>query len=99
MERTMLPNPVGHLLIVGGGRSVPELGRKFRPDVRISALCKPGAASGFPDLGDFLRLVTIPGSAPAADWVDAARYVNVVEPVGGLVVINERDLENAAAIG
>jgi biotin carboxylase len=94
-----VPNPVSHLLVVGGGRSVPELARKFRPDVQISAVCGPGAASGFPDLGDFLRLVTIADGAPAADWIDAALYVNAVEPVDGLVVINERDLENAAAIG
>jgi hypothetical protein len=94
-----VPNPVNHLLIVGGGRSVPELARKFRPDVRVSVVCRPAAVSGFPALADFLRLVTIPDSAPVRDWVDAANYVSAVEPIDGLVVINERDLACAAAIG
>jgi biotin carboxylase len=92
-------NPVNHLLLVGGGRSVPELARKYQPGVRVSVLCRPEFATRFPADAGFLRMVTLPDDAPVTDWAEAASYVNAVEPVGGLVVINERDLPAAAAIG
>jgi biotin carboxylase len=44
-------------------------------------------------------MVTLPDAAPVNDWAEAASYVNTVEPVDGLVVINERELPAAAAIG
>ena len=94
-----MPNPVNHLLLVGGGRSVPELARKYQPGVRVSVLCRPEFATRFPSDAAFLRMITLPDAAPVTDWAEAASYISTVEPVDGLAVINEHELPAAAAIG
>jgi biotin carboxylase len=90
---------VSHLLIVGGGRTLPGLVVEHAENVRISLICRRGALKKYPSLDGFERLVALPGEAGGHEWLAAARLLHELDPVEGLLAVSEEDLAHAADIG
>lgn len=90
---------VGHVLIVGGGKTLPELIRAQAPNAGVSVICRRESLAEYPDLTVLERIVSLSADTADEDWVAAARFLDGLEPVDALVTISEDDMAHAANIG
>ena len=88
-----------HLLIISGGRDLPEMARAIEPGLRTSVICRPEVVRRLLSPEKIERLIVLRPDAPVSEWVAAAEYVNSVAPVDLVTNYTEKDTEKTAAIG
>ncbi|MFE2307075.1 ATP-grasp domain-containing protein [Streptomyces sp. NPDC059411] len=88
-----------HLLIVSGGRDLPDRARDARPGLRTTVICRPEVVPRLRSREKLQRLIVLREDAPVEEWVAAARFVHAVDPVDRLTNFTEKDTEKTAAIG
>ncbi|MFJ2414305.1 ATP-grasp domain-containing protein [Streptomyces brevispora] len=88
-----------HLLIVSGGRDLPDRARDAWPGLRTTVICRPEVVPRLRSREKIQRLIVLREDAPVDEWVAAARFVNAVDPVDRLTNFTEKDTEKTAAIG
>ncbi|MFG2601717.1 ATP-grasp domain-containing protein [Streptomyces sp. NPDC048462] len=91
--------PPQHLLIVSGGRDLPDRARDARPGLRTTVICRPEVVPRLRSREKIQRLIVLREDAPVQEWVAAARFVHAVDPVDRLTNFTEKDTEKTAAIG
>ncbi|OKK12196.1 hypothetical protein AMK16_32060 [Streptomyces sp. CB00455] len=91
------PAPL-HLLIVSGGRDLPDRARDAWPGLRTTVICRPEVVPRLRSREKIQRLIVLREDAPADEWVAAARFVHAVDPVDRLTNFTEKDTEKTAAI-
>ncbi|MEU1290486.1 ATP-grasp domain-containing protein [Kitasatospora sp. NPDC005856] len=91
------PNPM-HLLIVSGGRDLPDRARAAMPGVRTTVICRPEVVPRLRSREKIERLIVLREDAPVDEWVAAARFVHAADPVDRLTNFTEKDTEKTAAI-
>jgi biotin carboxylase len=101
---TPVPPPAGtpapmHLLIVSGGRDLPDRARAAWPGLRTTVICRPEVVPRLRSREKIERLIVLKEDAPVEEWVAAARFVHTVDPVDRLANFTEKDTEKTAAIG
>jgi biotin carboxylase len=87
-----------HVLVVGGGRELPERLRQIGPEVRTAVLCRAETLGTVNDVGGHRVVVTLPDDSTTQDWVTAARQVNAVWPLDAVVSFSDVDVHQAAAV-
>lgn len=92
------PAPL-HLLIVSGGRDLPDRARDAWPGLRTTVICRPEVVPRLRSREKIQRLIVLREDAPVEEWVAAARFVHAVDPVDRLTNFTEKDTEKTAAIG
>ncbi|QNP67876.1 ATP-grasp domain-containing protein [Streptomyces genisteinicus] len=92
------PDPM-HLLIVSGGRDLPDRARDALPGLRTTVICRPEVVPRLRSREKIQRLIVLREDAPVEEWVAAARFVHSVDPVHRLTNFTEKDTEKTAAIG
>jgi len=88
-----------HLLIIGGGREIPDLAREARPGLRTTVFCRSEVLPRVRNAGANTRVFVFQDGRPADEWVRAARWVNEIDPVTFVATYSEKDQDKAAAIG
>ncbi|MFJ4899129.1 ATP-grasp domain-containing protein [Streptomyces sp. NPDC088727] len=91
--------PPQHLLIVSGGRDLPDRARDAWPGLRTTVICRPEVVPRLRSREKIQRLIVLREDAPVEEWVAAARFVHAVDPVDRLTNFTEKDTEKTAAIG
>ncbi|MER5891086.1 ATP-grasp domain-containing protein [Streptomyces sp. NPDC001941] len=91
--------PPQHLLIVSGGRDLPDRARDAWPGLRTSVICRPEVVPRLRSREKIQRLIVLREDASVDEWVAAARFVHAVDPVDRLTNFTEKDTEKTAAIG
>ncbi|MGC5402049.1 ATP-grasp domain-containing protein [Streptomyces sp. DT20] len=91
--------PPQHLLIVSGGRDLPDRARGAWPGLRTTVICRPEVVPRLRSREKIQRLIVLREDAPVEEWVAAARFVHAVDPVDRLTNFTEKDTEKTAAIG
>ncbi|MEU2158880.1 ATP-grasp domain-containing protein [Streptomyces sp. NPDC019396] len=91
--------PPQHLLIVSGGRDLPDRARDAWPGLRTTVICRPEVVPRLRSREKIQRLIVLREDAPVDEWVAAARFVHSVDPVDRLTNFTEKDTEKTAAIG
>ncbi|ROQ67719.1 biotin carboxylase [Streptomyces sp. 840.1] len=91
--------PPQHLLIVSGGRDLPDRARDAWPGLRTTVICRPEVVPRLRSREKIQRLIVLREDAPVQEWVAAARFVHAVDPVDRLTNFTEKDTEKTAAIG
>lgn len=94
-----MADSVGHVLIVGGGRTLPGLVHEQNPNIKISAVCRRESLKKYPNPDVFERLVSVSEGADGDEWVRAARFLHGLAPVDAILVMSEEDMLHAADIG
>ncbi|MFG2328480.1 ATP-grasp domain-containing protein [Streptomyces sp. NPDC048604] len=92
------PPPL-HLLIVSGGRDLPDRARDAWPGLRTTVICRPEVVPRLRSREKIQRLIVLKEDASVDEWVAAARFVHAVDPVDRLTNFTEKDTEKTAAIG
>ncbi|WP_392667290.1 ATP-grasp domain-containing protein [Streptomyces sp. LN785] len=92
------PPPL-HLLIISGGRDLPDRARDAWPGLRTTVICRPEVVPRLRSREKIHRLIVLREDAPVDEWVAAARFVHGVDPVDRLTNFTEKDTEKTAAIG
>ncbi|MFD8721106.1 ATP-grasp domain-containing protein [Streptomyces sp. NPDC059629] len=92
------PNP-RHLLIISGGRDLPERARAVEPGLRTSVICRQDVVPRLVHPEKIQRLIVLRADAPVAEWVAAAEFVHRTDPVDLITNYTEKDTEKTAAIG
>ncbi|MBV6701288.1 ATP-grasp domain-containing protein [Kitasatospora aureofaciens] len=92
------PTPM-HLLIISGGRDLPDRARDAWPGLRTTVICRPEVVPRLRSREKIERLIVLREDAPVAEWVAAARFVHAADPVDRLTNFTEKDTEKTAAIG
>jgi biotin carboxylase len=87
-----------HLLLVSGGRNLPQIARELCPGLRITILCRPDEVRRIYDLDQLQRVIVINAAAPVREWVHHAESVSALEPVDRVACYVERDMDKLAAI-
>ncbi|MCZ7456177.1 ATP-grasp domain-containing protein [Streptomyces sp. WMMC940] len=88
-----------HLLIVSGGRDLPDRARDASAGLRTTVICRPEVVPRLRSREKIQRLIVLREDAPEDEWVAAARFVHAVDPVDRLTNFTEKDTEKTAAIG
>ncbi|WP_329413219.1 ATP-grasp domain-containing protein [Streptomyces sp. NBC_00704] len=88
-----------HLLIVSGGRDLPDRARDAWPGLRTTVICRPEVVPRLRSREKIQRLIVLREDAPVEEWVAAARFVHAIDPVDRLTNFTEKDTEKTAAIG
>ncbi|MEE4491492.1 ATP-grasp domain-containing protein [Streptomyces sp. BE230] len=91
--------PPQHLLIVSGGRDLPDRARDAWPGLRTTVICRPEVVPRLRSREKIQRLIVLREDAPVEEWVAAARFVHAIDPVDRLANFTEKDTEKTAAIG
>ncbi|MFI9628871.1 ATP-grasp domain-containing protein [Streptomyces sp. NPDC052042] len=91
--------PPQHLLVVSGGRDLPDRARDVWPGLRTTVICRPEVVPRLRSREKIQRLLVLREDAPVDEWVAAARFVHAVDPVDRLTNFTEKDTEKTAAIG
>ncbi|MFI6648449.1 ATP-grasp domain-containing protein [Streptomyces sp. NPDC050529] len=91
--------PPQHLLIVSGGRDLPDRARDAWPGLRTTVICRPEVVPRLRSREKIQRLIVLREDAPVEEWVAAARFVHAIDPVDRLTNFTEKDTEKTAAIG
>ncbi|MFI5978426.1 ATP-grasp domain-containing protein [Streptomyces sp. NPDC051452] len=91
--------PLQHLLIVSGGRDLPDRARDAWPGLRTTVICRPEVVPRLRSREKIERLIVLREDASVDEWVAAARFVHAVDPVDRLTNFTEKDTEKTAAIG
>ncbi|MHC3820891.1 ATP-grasp domain-containing protein [Streptomyces sp. DT9] len=91
--------PPQHLLIISGGRDLPDRARGAWPGLRTTVICRPEVVPRLRSREKIQRLIVLREDAPVEEWVAAARFVHAVDPVDRLTNFTEKDTEKTAAIG
>ncbi|GHH56965.1 ATP-grasp domain-containing protein [Streptomyces candidus] len=90
--------PPQHLLIVSGGRDLPDRARDAWPGLRTTVICRPEVVPRLRSREKIQRLIVLREDAPVEEWVAAARFVHTIDPVDRLTNFTEKDTEKTAAI-
>jgi biotin carboxylase len=90
--------PPMHLLIVSGGRDLPDRARAARPGLRTTVICRPDVVPRLRSREKIERLIVLREDAPVDEWVAAARFVHASDPIDRLTNFTEKDTEKTAAI-
>ncbi|WBB78438.1 ATP-grasp domain-containing protein [Micromonospora sp. WMMD882] len=88
-----------HVLIVGGGREIPQLLRRHRAGSRTSVLCQLSLLPKLRDIDEHERVVGLRADASDEEWIAAARQVHRADPVTRIASFGERDQRRLAVVG
>ncbi|MBP2390299.1 ATP-grasp domain-containing protein [Aeromicrobium fastidiosum] len=94
---TANPPPM-HLLIISGGRDLPDRARALWPGLRTSVICRPEVLPRVRSKDQVTRLLSIREDAPVEEWLAAARFIHAVDPIDRIANYSEKDTEHTAAI-
>ncbi|MEH1030728.1 ATP-grasp domain-containing protein [Micromonospora profundi] len=88
-----------HVLIVGGGREIPQLLRRHGAGSRTSVLCQLPLLPKLRDVDEHERVIGLRADASDEEWIVAAQQVHGASPVTRIASFGERDQIRLAVVG
>jgi len=87
-----------HVLVVGGGLTLPGLLRTLGTNVRTSVACQLAIVPKLLDQRAHQRILGLRAEADDQEWLDIVLAVHRIDPITRVATFGERDQARAAAI-